>query len=186
MYACTCVCVFAQSVYLSFISYIYFNFIRLTEQRYTMCIVANSIRCKTRLYNIVINAYYSVTHVDTIRYSIEMIKTSRVPFIHRPTGLIMMDAYVLTSVKFQNINNAGWRHPIETFSALPAVCERNPPVIGGFPSQRPVTRTFEAFFILRRLNEQSRRRWFETPSHSVWRHCNALCWLYCDRIVLNK
>ena len=40
---------------------------------------------------------------------------------------------------------------------------------GGFPSQRPVTRIFEFFFDLRlskRLINQSRRRWCETPSHS--------------------
>ena len=39
---------------------------------------------------------------------------------------------------------------------------------GGFHSQRPVTRSFDAFFDLRlnkRLSKQSRRRWFETPSH---------------------
>ena len=44
-----------------------------------------------------------------------------------------------------------------------------------FPSQRPVTRGFDVFFDLRldkRLSKQSRRRWFETPSHPLWRHCN--------------
>ena len=32
------------------------------------------------------------------------------------------------------------------------------------------------FFDLRlnkRLSKQSKRRWFETPSHPLWRHCNA-------------
>ena len=44
------------------------------------------------------------------------------------------------------------------------------------PSQRPVTRSFDVFFDLRlnkRLNKQSRRRWFEAPSCSLWRHCNV-------------
>ena len=39
---------------------------------------------------------------------------------------------------------------------------------GGFPSQKPVARSFYVFFDLRlhkRLCKQSRRRWFETPSH---------------------
>ena len=70
--------------------------------------------------------------------------------------------------------NARWRHPIETFSLL-ALCEGNPPVIGGFPAQRPVTRSFDAFFDLRlnnRLSKPSRRRWFVTPSCSLWHHCN--------------
>ena len=37
----------------------------------------------------------------------------------------------------------------------------NPPVTGGFPSQRPVTRSFDVYFDLRlnkRLSKQSRRR----------------------------
>ena len=43
----------------------------------------------------------------------------------------------------------------------------------GFPSQRPVTRSIDVFFDLRlkkRLSKQSRRRWFETPSRSLWRY----------------
>ena len=39
-----------------------------------------------------------------------------------------------------------------------------------------VTRIFDVFFDLRpnkRLSKQSRRRWFETPSRSLWRHCDA-------------
>ena len=37
---------------------------------------------------------------------------------------------------------------METFSALLALCEGNLPVTGGFPSQRPVTRSFDVFFDL--------------------------------------
>ena len=68
-----------------------------------------------------------------------------------------------------------WRPQIETFSALLALCEGNLPVTGGFPSQRLVTRSFDVFFDLRlnkRLNKQSRHRWFETPSRSLWRRCD--------------
>ena len=36
---------------------------------------------------------------------------------------------------------------METFSALLAICEGNPPATGGFSSQRPVTRSFDFFFI---------------------------------------
>ena len=62
-------------------------------------------------------------------------------------------------------------------SALLVLCEGNPPATGGFPSQMPVTRCFDVFFDLRlnkRLNKQSRRRRFETPLHSLWRHCNII------------
>ena len=43
-------------------------------------------------------------------------------------------------------------------------------------TQRPVTRRFDVFFDLRRINrlsKQSRRRRFETTSSSLWRHCNV-------------
>ena len=69
-----------------------------------------------------------------------------------------------------------WRHQMETFSALLAICAGNSPVTGEFPTQRPVTRSFDVFFDLRvnkRLSKQSRGWWFETPSCSLWRHCNA-------------
>ena len=48
-------------------------------------------------------------------------------------------------------------------------------VTGEFSSQRPVTWSFGVFFDMRlnkRLSKQSRRLWFQTPSHSLWRHCN--------------
>ena len=56
-------------------------------------------------------------------------------------------------------------------------CAGNSPVIGEFPSQRPVTRSFDVSFDLR-LDKRSRKQswgwWFQTPSRSLWRHCNAL------------
>ena len=38
-----------------------------------------------------------------------------------------------------------WRHQMETFSALLTHCDRDSPVTGEFPSQRPVTRSFNFF-----------------------------------------
>ena len=58
-----------------------------------------------------------------------------------------------------------------TFSALLAFCAGNSPVTGDFPSQRSVTWSFDVFFdprLNKRLGEQSGRRWFETPSRSLW------------------
>ena len=52
-----------------------------------------------------------------------------------------------------------WRHQMGTFSALLALCEGNPPVTVGLPSQRPATRIFGVFFdvsLKKRLNKQSR------------------------------
>ena len=46
-----------------------------------------------------------------------------------------------------------WRHQMETFYALLAFCAGNSPVTGEFPSQRPVTRSFDVFFHLRLKND---------------------------------
>ena len=64
-------------------------------------------------------------------------------------------------------------------SVLLALCE-------GKPLQRPVTRSFGAFFDLRlnkRLSKQSRRRWFETPLRSLWRHHNGFHNISIDRMT---
>ena len=50
---------------------------------------------------------------------------------------------------------------------------------GEFPTQRPVTRSFDAFFDLRlnkRLSKLPWGWWFETPSWSLWRQCNVILW----------
>ena len=59
---------------------------------------------------------------------------------------------------------------------LLAICAGISPVTGEFPSQRPVTWSFNVFLDLRlnkRLSKQSRRRRFKTPPRSLWRHCNG-------------
>ena len=68
-------------------------------------------------------------------------------------------------------------YQMETFSALLALCAGNSPVTGEFPAQRPVTRSFDVFFdprLNKLLSKQSWGWWFDTPSHSFWRHCNAI------------
>ena len=69
-----------------------------------------------------------------------------------------------------------WRHQMETFSALLAICAGNSPVTGEFPTQRPVTRSVGVFLDLR-LNERLRKQWwgwwFETLSYPLWRHCTG-------------
>ena len=51
--------------------------------------------------------------------------------------------------RLQCDNTPWWRHRIEAFSALLALCAGNSPVTGEFPTQRPVTRSFDGFFDLR-------------------------------------
>ena len=69
---------------------------------------------------------------------------------------------------------AWWRHQMETniFRVTGLLCGE---FTGEFPSQRPVTRSFDVFFGLRlnkRLSKQSWGWWFETPLCSLWRHRN--------------
>ena len=68
-----------------------------------------------------------------------------------------------------------WRHQMETFSALLAICAGNSPVPGEFPTQRPVTRSFDVLTDLRlnkQFNKQSWGWWLETLSRPLWRHRN--------------
>ena len=81
-----------------------------------------------------------------------------------------------------------WRHQMETFSALLALCAGNSPVPGEFPAQRPVTRSFDVFFDVRlnkRLSKQPWGWWFETPSWSFWRHRNAIKWTAFDSLIIH-
>ena len=81
------------------------------------------------------------------------------------------DGFQVCFGKQPNSNFAWWRHQMETFSALLAICA------GKFPAQKPVTRNFDVFFDLRlnkRLSKQSWGWWSETPSRPLWRHCNGI------------
>ena len=64
---------------------------------------------------------------------------------------------------------------METFSTLLAIYVGNSPVPGEFPTQRPVTWSFDVFFDLRLnkwLSKQSWGWWFEMLPRPLWRHSN--------------
>ena len=61
---------------------------------------------------------------------------------------------VVTSIQF-----TWWRHQMETFSALLAICAGNSPIPGEFPTQRPVTRSFDVYFDLRPDKRLSKQSW---------------------------
>ena len=66
---------------------------------------------------------------------------------------------------------------------LLALCEGNPPVTGGFSSQRASNTGFDVFFdvsLNKRQNKQSSCRWFETPGWSLWRHHNGITYPYLE------
>ena len=52
-----------------------------------------------------------------------------------------------------------WRHQMETFSALLAICVGDSSVTGEFPTQRPVTQSFDVFFDLRLNKRLSKLSW---------------------------
>ena len=59
---------------------------------------------------------------------------------------------------------------------------------GGFPTQRPVTRSFDVYLNLhpnKRLSKQWWGWWFETLSRPLWRHCNGM-WViqWCSQVTL--
>ena len=75
-------------------------------------------------------------------------------------------------------NFTWWRHQMETFSALLAICAGNSPASGEFPAQRPATRSFDVLVDLRmneRLSKHSWGWWLETPSCPLWRQSNEWC-----------
>ena len=80
---------------------------------------------------------------------------------------------------FENVwkrQNAWWRHQMETFSVLLALCAMNSPVPGDFPAQRPVTLSFDVLCDLRLNKRLSKQSWgwrFVTLSRPLWRHCNG-------------
>ena len=88
-------------------------------------------------------------------------------FIHHPSG-------AKTGMCRENYVNT---MAAKSFFLHDDIIKYNPPATNGFPSrERPVTQSFDVFFGLRlskRLSKHSRSRWFQTPSHSLWRHCNV-------------
>ena len=96
--------------------------------------------------------------------------------------------WLVTSIIHRsNLTWAWWRHQMETFSALLALCAEHSPVTVEFPSQRPATRSYDVFFDLRlnkRLNKQSWGWWFETPSCSLWRHSNGKTGIKCKGVII--
>ena len=81
----------------------------------------------------------------------------------------------VASASVKQLRWTWWRHQMETFSALLAICAGNSPVPGEFPAQRPVARSFDVFFDLhpnKRWSKQWWGWWFESPWCPLWRHGN--------------
>ena len=69
-------------------------------------------------------------------------------------------------------HNSWWCHDMELRSALLALCWRNPPVTGVFPSKGALMQSVDFFPVVSLgmlLNQRSNRRLFVTP----WRSCDV-------------
>ena len=106
--------------------------------------------------------------------------------------------------KYCLVINALWRPAADMKSFPPALLYHDDvikwnyfprywPFVRGIhlsPVKRPVTRIFDVFFELRLnkwLSKQSWGWWFETPSWSIWRHCNTnrlYCIVRCGRVFI--
>ena len=89
----------------------------------------------------------------------------------------LVDGLLHCNTPTKRIPAAWWRHQMGTFSALLTVCAGNSPVPGEFPTQRPVTQSFDVSFDLRLnkwLSKQSWGRWLETLSRPLRRHRNGM------------
>ena len=94
----------------------------------------------------------------------------------------ILSDFCLTTWYIKLKYNVWWRHQMETFSALLVICSRN-------SRHRWIPRTkasdAELWCFLwsapvKRMSTQSWGRWFETPSRSLWRHCNGCDLPYID------
>ena len=93
------------------------------------------------------------------------------------TGAFLGTEIAETHIDIRTWTSPWWRHQMEAFSALLAICAGNSPVTGEFPAQRPVTRSFDVLFDLRQnkqLSKQSWSWWFETPSRPLLRQRNVI------------
>ena len=103
--------------------------------------------------------------------------------------IVLIPPMALTCISGAPFNTVPWwRHQMETFSALLAICAGNSLVTGEFPAQRAVTLSFDDFFDLR-LNNRLSKQWrgwrFETLSRPLWRHYNAIPGFNCIARITN-
>ena len=74
--------------------------------------------------------------------TVTIVTVARMKYIHS------MTMHTTWLAKYQQfVSVAWWRHQIETFPALLALCAVNSPVTGEFPAQWPVTQNFDVSLI---------------------------------------
>ena len=82
-------------------------------------------------------------------------------------ALLFIDASAPLALLF-NEQLSWWRHQMEIFSVLLAICAGNSPVTGEFPTQRPVPLSFDVFLDLR-----LKKGWVNNPEADDFRRQRA-------------
>ena len=147
--------IYCTHVTLCMISWNFQRFI-CQEINYTEHLISSHLHCLGKLWSVPVVIYwvYSKSH----------------KYAHDYVVLCLVVGRLLAP------SDSWWRHQMETFFVLLSLCAGNSPVIGEFPAQRQVTRSFDVFFgqcLNKRLCKQSWGWWPETPSRPLWRHCNG-------------
>ena len=113
------------------------------------------------LYGVIYISWFGCQHSKCREFSLDFV--SLFEWCHRlhhdaTESLITRENWKKTCPTFQSALRllvTWWRHQMETFSALLALCAGNSPVTGEFPSQMPVTRSFSVCFDLRPNNREA-------------------------------
>ena len=140
---------------------------------------------------------YSVCWVNPLHWHFIVIIFVSIPVIWRLGGVISEiyiwfhnnDLYKMIGSLCQNLTHFSLVTPYGVRDLLSMMTSTNGNIFrvtgplcgeftgpGEFPVQRPVAGIFDVFFDLRlnkQLSKQSWGWWFETPSWSLWRHCNV-------------
>ena len=147
-----------------------------TEYQYVTIVAApgSSYASFININNIIIHV---VNNITIIRYH-PLSSTAA----SLPSSSALSSFTIISSIPLRWWSKSWWRHQMETFSALLAICAGNSPVPGEFLAQRPVTWSFDVFFDLhlnKRLSKQSWGWWFETLPRPLWRHSKVSHQLTC-------
>ena len=139
---------------------------------------------ESRIYFLFNWWWWTLFQISEMLWKMSLIKTFRWPKHDYFRGVLQWMCYAsLKSIWWpvcpEHDDVIKWKHFPRYWSFVRGIHQWV--VTGEFSTQRPVTRSFDVFFDLRQnkpLSKQSKRWWFPTPSHSLWRHCDeyTLAW----------
>ena len=110
---------------------------------YTIAYIKHSITCIHLIFAV---NQFQINEICSIKFLVSKTIFNR---WHVCIYILLSLIYVSTHIPYICIDVSMMTSSNGIFSVLLALCEGNSPVTGEFPSQRPVTRSFDVFFDLR-------------------------------------